>query len=105
MVKVAYNSKQVSRKELVACIEELGYTEKKGSGKTVQIISLLIIILAVYLILNHLGLLNIFNVFPAVESSMELELVMNAEESNTPIISCMGAENKVNAAAFEVADI
>lgn len=35
----------------------------------------------------------------------KLELVMNAKEANTPIISSMGAGNKVNAAAFEVADI
>lgn len=35
----------------------------------------------------------------------KLELVMNAKKANTPIISSMGAGNKVNAAAFEVADI
>lgn len=35
----------------------------------------------------------------------KLELVMNAKDANTPIISSMGAGNKVNAAAFEVADI
>ena len=35
----------------------------------------------------------------------KLELVMNAKAANTPIISSMGAGNKVNAAMFEVADI
>ena len=35
----------------------------------------------------------------------KLELVMNAKAANTPIICSMGAGNKVNAAAFEVADI
>lgn len=35
----------------------------------------------------------------------KLELVMNANAAGTPIISSMGAGNKVNAAAFEVADI
>ena len=30
------------------------------------------IILAMYLILNHLGLLNIFNIFPTIESTVEL---------------------------------
>lgn len=35
----------------------------------------------------------------------KLELVMNAQAVNTPIISSMGAGNKINAAAFEVADI
>ena len=35
----------------------------------------------------------------------KLELVMNAKAAGTPIISSMGAGNKVNAAAFEVGDI
>ncbi|MBR2176577.1 MAG: tRNA threonylcarbamoyladenosine dehydratase [Clostridia bacterium] len=35
----------------------------------------------------------------------KLELVMNAKAANTPIICSMGAGNKVDAAAFEVADI
>ena len=35
----------------------------------------------------------------------KLELVVNANAAGTPIISSMGAGNKVNAAAFEVADI
>lgn len=35
----------------------------------------------------------------------KLELVMNAKAADTPIISSMGAGNKVNATAFEVADI
>ena len=35
----------------------------------------------------------------------KLELVMNANAAKTPIICSMGAGNKVNAAAFEVADI
>ena len=33
------------------------------------------------------------------------ELVMQAHKSNTPIISCMGAGNKMDASACEVADI
>lgn len=35
----------------------------------------------------------------------KLELVARANESNTPIISAMGAGNKVDATAFKVADI
>jgi tRNA A37 threonylcarbamoyladenosine dehydratase len=34
-----------------------------------------------------------------------LELIEQAKKTNTPIISSMGAGNKLNAAAFEVADI
>lgn len=62
----------VSRKTLVDSITDLGYSEKKNSGRTVQIVSILIIILAVYLILNHLRLLNIFNIFPTIENTVEL---------------------------------
>jgi tRNA A37 threonylcarbamoyladenosine dehydratase len=35
----------------------------------------------------------------------KLQLVMEAQETNTPIISSMGAGNKLNPAEFEVADI
>lgn len=35
----------------------------------------------------------------------KIQLVMQAEESGTPIISSMGAGNKINPAQFEVADI
>lgn len=35
----------------------------------------------------------------------KLELVMQAKKAGTPIISCMGAGNKVDPTAFEVADI
>lgn len=62
----------VSRKTLVEEIASLGYSEKKGNQRTVQIVSILMIILAMYLILNHLGLLNIFNIFPTIESTVEL---------------------------------
>ncbi len=35
----------------------------------------------------------------------KLELVMRAEQTHTPIISCMGAGNKMDPTAFEVTDI
>lgn len=35
----------------------------------------------------------------------KIELVLRAKESNTPIISCMGAGNKLDPTKFEVADI
>lgn len=35
----------------------------------------------------------------------KIELVMQAEEAGVPIISCMGAGNKLNPAMFQVADI
>lgn len=35
----------------------------------------------------------------------KIQLVMQADRAHTPIISCMGAGNKMNPAAFKVADI
>lgn len=35
----------------------------------------------------------------------KIELILNAKKANTPIISSMGAGNKLNPTAFEVADI
>ena len=35
----------------------------------------------------------------------KLELIMQAQQAGTPIISCMGAGNKMDPAAFEMADI
>jgi len=35
----------------------------------------------------------------------KIELILRAQSSGTPIISCMGAGNKLDATAFEVADI
>ena len=35
----------------------------------------------------------------------KLELIQQAQQAGTPIISCMGAGNKLDAAAFQVADI
>ena len=45
-------------------------------------------------------------VIDAVDTvTAKIQLVMQAEETNTPIISSMGAGNKLNPAEFEVADI
>ena len=43
---------------------------KKESEGKVQIISLLVIIIALYIIFDHLGWLAIFNIFPQIENTM-----------------------------------
>lgn len=43
---------------------------KKESEGKIQIISLLIIIIALYIIFDHLGWLAIFNIFPQIENTM-----------------------------------
>ena len=45
-------------------------------------------------------------IIDAIDSvSSKIELIINAQKVNTPIISCMGTGNKINAADLEVADI
>jgi sulfite exporter TauE/SafE len=44
--------------------------QEKKLEKNIQIICILIIILAVYIILNHLGMLKILNIFPSINSAM-----------------------------------
>ena len=43
--------------------------------------------------------------FPADTVTAKIELVMKCKEKNVPIISSMGAGNKLDASAFRVADI
>ncbi len=45
-------------------------------------------------------------VIDAIDSvSSKIELILKSQESNVPIISCMGTGNKLNAAALEISDI
>ena len=57
--------------EIRRAIADAGY-EAKDSGAYLTAVSVLIIILAIYVIANHLGWLNMFNLFPRVETGLEL---------------------------------
>lgn len=75
-IKLEYDENETNLQEIKENIEDLGYElmENKNSDNeehnNIQIISILAIILATYIILNHLGLLNIFNFFPTIENTM-----------------------------------
>ena len=71
-VKVTYEKNIISQEEIEKTISKLDYkvVKDKKTKINTQSICILIIILAIYVICNHLGLLNIFNVFPIVEDSM-----------------------------------
>lgn len=60
-VKVVYQPDILSPKNIVAKIESLGYkvTENK-QRKTTHVVGLLLIIAALYLFLEHFGILNLF---------------------------------------------
>ena len=71
-VNITYDKNTITLGKIEQNITELGY--EVIVDKKVKVISksicLLIIILALYIILSHLGLLNIFNIFPTVQTSM-----------------------------------
>ena len=55
--------------------------------------------------INPDAVVHTYKMFYMPSVTGKIELVMQAQKSNTPIISCMGAGNKMDASAFEVADI
>ena len=71
-VKVTYEKNIISQEEIEKTISKLDYkvVKDKKTKINTQSICILIIILAIYVTCNHLGLLNIFNIFPTVEDSM-----------------------------------
>ena len=73
-LEIEYNEEKVSEDFIRDTIDELGYELILGKDgdlqDNIQIVSILVIILALYVIFNHLGVLNIFNIFPSIETTM-----------------------------------
>lgn len=71
-VNITYDKSIITQKEIEKSITELDYevVKDKATKVNIQSICLIIIILALYVILNHLGLLNILKIFPTIETSM-----------------------------------
>ena len=69
-VTVTYDEKSVSKDRLRAEIEKLGYETVSDSSRYIQTASVLIILLALYVIANHLGWTRIFNIFPNIETTL-----------------------------------
>ena len=74
-VTVIYDGKQVSSRLLKQEIEKLGYETVSDSNRYIQIVSILIILLALYVIASHLGWTRIFNIFPNIEASLDLGMM------------------------------
>lgn len=69
LINIEFDSEQISREEIERIIEELDYevvsSDKKAEKKNwLDIVSILIIILCVYVIANRLGLTKLFYYFP-----------------------------------------
>lgn len=70
-VNLIFDNDIVSQKEIEKNILDLDYRVVKDKKEiNIQIICILIIVLALYMIFKHLGLLNVFNFFPTVETTM-----------------------------------
>lgn len=68
---VTYNEKLISIEKIIAVIEQLDYKAAEAtnqnisrSAKTTKILGVFVILLALYMLLNRFGALNIFNAFP-----------------------------------------
>ena len=74
-VTVIYDEKQVSFRLLKQEIERLGYETVSDNSRYIQIVSILIILLALYVIAGHLGWTRVFHIFPNIEASLDLGML------------------------------
>ena len=74
-VTVTYVEEQVSSRLLKQEIEKLGYETVSDSSRHTQIISILLILLALYVIARHLGWTRVFNIFPNIEASLDFGML------------------------------
>lgn len=75
IVTVVYDEKLVQSQRLKQEIEKLGYETVSDSSRYVQIVSVLIILLASYVIASHLGWTRVFNIFPNIEASLSFGML------------------------------
>ena len=71
---VLYDPSLADIADIHAAIRAEGY-EPEEQGAYVQIISILIILMSLYVIARRLGWTQLFNLFPAIESTMELGML------------------------------
>ncbi|MBR1758486.1 MAG: sulfite exporter TauE/SafE family protein [Lachnospiraceae bacterium] len=74
-VTVIYDETQVSPSLMKQEIEKLGYEPVSDNSRYLQIVSILIILLALYVIASHLGWTRVFNIFPNIEASLDLGML------------------------------
>ena len=74
-VIVVYDEGVVQSALLKQEIEKLGYETVSDRNRYIQIVSVLIILLALYVIFNHLGWTRVFNIFPNIEKSLDLGML------------------------------
>ena len=77
-VKVSYDKNLTSPKDIEDKITNLDYEIVKDNDQkenNLTTICILVILIALYIIFNHLGWLKIFNIFPTIESTMSYGMI------------------------------
>ena len=74
-VTVSYDEDTVQSSQLREAIEQLGYETVPDRSRPVQIASVLIILLALYVIASHLGWTRFFNIFPNIETTLSFGML------------------------------
>lgn len=72
---ISYDEEVLRFETIAQEIEKLGYKISASNSRYIQIASILIILLAVYIIAEHLGWTRIFNIFPSIETSVSLGML------------------------------
>ncbi len=73
-VEAVWRPDVLDRNTIIQCIEAQGYSVT-DSGFNLQMVSVLVILLALYLIASRLGWTNLFNIFPRVRSSVSMGML------------------------------
>ena len=69
---VTYDPSQADEQAFRNCIEAAGYEIVNEGGSVLQSVSILIILLALWLIAEHFGWTTVFNLFPRIETTFSL---------------------------------
>ncbi len=71
---VTYDPSKASLQSMHAAIRAEGYEVNAGNS-SVQTLSILIILISFYIIARHMGWTNVFNLFPTIETGMEMGML------------------------------
>ncbi len=77
-VKVSYDKNLILPKDIEDKITNLDYEivkENEQKENNLTTLCVLVILIALYIIFNHFGLLKIFNIFPTIESTMSYGMI------------------------------
>ncbi|MBQ8490188.1 MAG: sulfite exporter TauE/SafE family protein [Pseudobutyrivibrio sp.] len=74
-VWVNYDDSKVGLNAIKEKIIEAGYEPKDGASRSFTIAALLIMVLAIYVIARHMGLLDVFNIIPNIDETVSMSML------------------------------